>query len=122
MRIKEIYTEREKEDVQTVDCMMCGECIHKCPEDHALSMTFCGKKIYSSSRQSFLSKYAPKNRKGKKEDAKTAKREGDVMEQKNERSDNVLSEKQKELYIKKSTRIVASYLRRFWNCQIHRRR
>lgn len=34
------------------------------------------------------------------------------MEQKNERSDNVLSEKQKELYIKKSTRIAASYLRR----------
>ena len=58
MRIKSIYTEREKEDVQTIDCMMCGECIHKCPEDNALSMTFCGKKIYSSSRQSFLSKYA----------------------------------------------------------------
>ena len=66
MRIKEIYTEREKENVQTIDCMMCGECIHKCPEDHALSMTFCGKKIYSSSSQSFLSKYAPKKGKHKK--------------------------------------------------------
>ena len=53
-----------------------------------------------------------KKQERKKEDAKTAKREGDVMEQKNERSDNVLSEKHKELYIKKSTRIVASYLRR----------
>ena len=60
MRIKSIYTEREKENVQTVDCMMCGECIHKCPEDHALSMTFCGKTIYQSSRRTFLSKFSGK--------------------------------------------------------------
>lgn len=58
MRIRSIYTEREKEDVQTVDCLMCGECIHKCPEDHALSMTFCGKEIYQSSRKTYISKYA----------------------------------------------------------------
>lgn len=57
MRIRSIYTEREKEDVQTVDCLMCGECIHKCPEDHALSMTFCGKAVYQSSRKIFISKY-----------------------------------------------------------------
>lgn len=62
MRIKTIYTEREKENVQTVDCMMCGECIHKCPEDHALSMTFCGKTVYKSSRNTFMSKYAPKHK------------------------------------------------------------
>jgi hypothetical protein len=37
---------------------MCGECIHKCPEDHALSMTFCGKEIYQSSRKTYISKYA----------------------------------------------------------------
>lgn len=43
MRLKNIYKEREKADMQTVDCLMCGECIHKCPEDKALSMTFCGK-------------------------------------------------------------------------------
>ncbi len=60
MRIKSIYTEREKENVQTVDCMMCGECIHKCPEDHALSMTFCGKTIYQSSRKTFMSKFSGK--------------------------------------------------------------
>ncbi len=60
MRIKSIYTEREKENIQTVDCMMCGECIHKCPEDHALSMTFCGKTIYQSSRRTFLSKFSGK--------------------------------------------------------------
>ena len=60
MRIKSIYTEREKENVQTVDCMMCGECIHKCPEDNALSMTFCGKAIYKSSRKTFMSKFSGK--------------------------------------------------------------
>lgn len=58
MRLKNIYTEREKEDVQTIDCLMCGECIHQCPEDHALSMTFLGKTIFTSSRNTFLSKYA----------------------------------------------------------------
>lgn len=58
MRLKNIYTEREKEDVQTIDCLMCGECIHQCPEDNALSMTFCGKRIYKSSRTAFMSKYA----------------------------------------------------------------
>ena len=60
MRIKSIYTEREKENVQTVDCMMCGECIHKCPEDQALSMTFCGRTIYRSSRKTFMSKFSAK--------------------------------------------------------------
>lgn len=62
MRIKSIYTEREKENVQTVDCMMCGECIHKCPEDNALSMTFCGKTIYKSSRKTFMSKFSGKRK------------------------------------------------------------
>lgn len=60
MRLRNIYTERETEKIQTVDCLMCGECIHKCPEDNALEMTFCGKTIYKSSRKSFISKYAPK--------------------------------------------------------------
>lgn len=57
MRLKHIYTEREKEEVQTVDCMMCGECIRHCPEDYALSMTFCGKTVYSASQKTFLSRY-----------------------------------------------------------------
>lgn len=61
MRLKNIYTEREKEEVQTIDCLMCGECIVKCPEDHALSMTFCGKTILKSSRVTFMSKYASKS-------------------------------------------------------------
>ncbi len=72
MRIKSIYTEREKENVQTVDCMMCGECIHKCPEDNALSMTFCGKAIYKSSRKTFMSKFSGK---GKRTDKKEEREE-----------------------------------------------
>lgn len=60
MRIKSIYTERKKVNVQTVDCLMCGECIDKCPEDKALSMTFCGKAFYQSSRKTFMSKFARK--------------------------------------------------------------
>lgn len=69
MRLKNIYTEREKEDVQTIDCLMCGECIHKCPEDHALSMTFFGKTIFKSSRNTFLSRYAlESHRKRRKEE------------------------------------------------------
>lgn len=60
MRIKSIYTEREQANIQTVDCIMCGECIRQCPEDHALSMTLCNKDIYHSSRITFLSKYEPK--------------------------------------------------------------
>ena len=62
MRLKNIYTERDKANVQTVDCLMCGECIHKCPETDALQMSFCGKTIYKSSRKAFISKYAPKGR------------------------------------------------------------
>ncbi len=57
MRLRNIYTERENEAVQTIDCLMCGECIQKCPENHALSMSFCGKTIYTSSRNAFLSRY-----------------------------------------------------------------
>ncbi len=57
MRLKNIYTEREKENVQCVDCIMCGKCIEKCPENNALSLTLFGKTIYSSSRESFIKKY-----------------------------------------------------------------
>lgn len=68
MRLKNIYTEREKENVQTIDCLMCGECIHRCPEDHALSMTFCGKTIFKSSRDRFMSGYSLKQTKSSREE------------------------------------------------------
>lgn len=71
MRLKNIYTEREKEDVQTVDCLMCGECIHKCPEDRALSMICFGREVYSSSRTIFLSRYGGGRKRTKKAKEKT---------------------------------------------------
>lgn len=54
MRIKEIYTETEKTNVSSSKCMYCGECIKKCPEDNALSVTVCGRKIYTSSQEDFV--------------------------------------------------------------------
>ena len=57
MGIKLIYTERENTDVTDVNCIMCGECIRKCPEDNALSMTFAGKQIYTASRAQVMSSY-----------------------------------------------------------------
>ncbi len=60
MGIKMIYTEREKSDVTHADCIMCGECIKCCPEDNALSMTFVGRKLYTSSRKKIMSGYQPR--------------------------------------------------------------
>ena len=60
MRLKNIYTERKSENIQETDCLMCGECIDKCPEDKGLSITFCGKTIYEASRKRFISKYNTK--------------------------------------------------------------
>ena len=65
MGIKSIFTVREgkgdirKIDVTTSDCIMCGECVRRCPENNALSVTFCGKKIYSADRMKFMKHYAP---------------------------------------------------------------
>lgn len=57
MGIKMIYTEREKTDVTDINCIMCGECVKKCPEDRALSMTFVGHGFYTASRKQVLSGY-----------------------------------------------------------------
>lgn len=54
MGIKSIYTERNKTDITTCDCLMCGECIQKCPEDKALAFSIFRKKFYISSRKGFL--------------------------------------------------------------------
>ena len=51
MGIKSVFTVREGKgdireiDVTTSDCIMCGECVRRCPENNALAITFCGKKI-----------------------------------------------------------------------------
>jgi polyferredoxin len=59
MGIKQIYTERSKADVTDANCIMCGECVRCCPEDNALSLTFAGAKIYTSSRIKIMSGYEP---------------------------------------------------------------
>lgn len=61
MGIKIIYTEREKTDVTEANCIMCGQCIKKCPEDNGLSMTFAGMKIYSASRKNVMKGYETSN-------------------------------------------------------------
>jgi formate hydrogenlyase subunit 6/NADH:ubiquinone oxidoreductase subunit I len=50
-------------DVTTADCIFCGECIRRCPEDGALFMTFAGKKIYTASRMKFMRDYTTPRRK-----------------------------------------------------------
>jgi ferredoxin len=57
MSIKEIYTEREKRDVTSINCIMCGECVRQCPEDNALCITFCGRRVYAASREKFMLQY-----------------------------------------------------------------
>ena len=63
MGIKMIYTEREKADVTHANCIMCGECVKCCPEDNALSLTFAGRKIYTSSREKIMSGYEQEDKK-----------------------------------------------------------
>ena len=60
MGIKMIYTERQKTDVTDINCIMCGECVRCCPEDHALAVTFAGMKLYEASRSFVMSGYEKK--------------------------------------------------------------
>lgn len=62
MGIRSIYVEREKEDVTTTNCIMCGECIRNCPEDQALQMTLAGVPLYTSSREKFMKRFYRKKR------------------------------------------------------------
>lgn len=57
MGIKAIYKERENSDVIEITCIMCGECVRKCPEDKALSVTCLGKSVYTSSRDKVVRNY-----------------------------------------------------------------
>ena len=71
MGIKSIFTVREGKnelsiDVTTADCIFCGECIRRCPEDGALFMTLAGIKLYNADRMKFLKSYADSDR--RKED------------------------------------------------------
>lgn len=62
MGIKSIYTEREKTDITTSDCILCGECVRQCPEDNAIAITFCGRRVYASSRLKFMRRAATRAR------------------------------------------------------------
>ena len=62
MGIRSVFTLREGKneraiDVTTADCIFCGECIRRCPEDGALYMTLAGKRIYTASRMQFMRDY-----------------------------------------------------------------
>ena len=63
MGIKSIYTERERETITTHNCLLCGECVRHCPEDRALRITFLGKPIYSASREAYMRRLRPKQKK-----------------------------------------------------------
>ena len=56
MEIKEVFLERDKENVTFQDCILCMRCVENCPEDNALRITFLGKTIYKSSRKGFFSR------------------------------------------------------------------
>ena len=71
MGIKSIFTVREGKnelsiDVTTADCIFCGECIRRCPEDGALFMTLAGIRLYNADRMKFVKSYADSDR--RKED------------------------------------------------------
>lgn len=62
MGIKSIFTVREGKnelaiDVTTADCLFCGECIRRCPEDDALFLTMAGRKIYKANRMRFMKEH-----------------------------------------------------------------
>ena len=63
MGIRSVFTLREGKneraiDVTTADCIFCGECIRRCPEDGALFMSLAGVRVYQASRIQFMKDYA----------------------------------------------------------------
>ncbi|KNY28144.1 4Fe-4S binding protein [Pseudobacteroides cellulosolvens] len=61
MGIKEIYTEREKTDITTHNCLFCGECVRLCPENNGLALSFFRKKFYIATRKDFFKEQGLKN-------------------------------------------------------------
>jgi ferredoxin-type protein NapH len=54
VEIKQIFKEREKENVTFGDCMLCLRCIENCPEDGVLRADFLGKTVYRSTSRGFF--------------------------------------------------------------------
>lgn len=44
----EVYLEKDKKNINTQDCVMCFECVDKCPEDDCLKVKFLHKTIFRS--------------------------------------------------------------------------
>lgn len=49
--IREVYLEKEKENVLTQDCLLCLKCVEACPQNNVLSLKFLKKTVFSSSRK-----------------------------------------------------------------------
>jgi polyferredoxin len=49
--IRQVRSEKKKENVLTRDCMECFKCVEACPQDNTLSIDFLKWKIFSSSRK-----------------------------------------------------------------------
>ncbi|MDR1037998.1 MAG: 4Fe-4S binding protein [Deltaproteobacteria bacterium] len=49
MDVEKVCTERESTDVQTADCVNCGDCVAGCSADGALSLRYFGRSLVSSS-------------------------------------------------------------------------
>ena len=51
MDIEDVYHEKAKRDVQTLDCLNCGRCVEACAADRALGFRWLGLKLVGSSRR-----------------------------------------------------------------------
>ena len=54
MEIRAIEEEKVKTNLVTQDCILCLRCVESCPENQALTATFCGVPILKASQEGFL--------------------------------------------------------------------
>jgi polyferredoxin len=58
VQIKEVYEEKEKEMVTTIDCTLCLRCVEVCPEENALKARFFKWPIVRSKYKRFIKSVA----------------------------------------------------------------
>ena len=64
--VKAIEVKNHRAQINAAECILCGECVRQCPEDRALAITFCGKRVFTSSRLKFMERVAaPRRRKNR---------------------------------------------------------
>jgi polyferredoxin len=71
MDVERVCTEKTAVDVQTGDCINCGDCVASCCADNALSMKFAGKTVIASSQRLALGIGKDSGRKRRVADAGT---------------------------------------------------